>query len=143
MSSCPPLPLGAGELHTGKHSQVCHYLDTRTGQLVAVKTYYKRTMAKRHYRNVRREIAISRLLAKQRWVLAGCSWLSLAAAPSLARRRGNQHENRCWLAIPCRRFTGAVQLLGAFEDDGHIYLVQEQCAGAVLKLGNSRTHRWS
>ena len=71
MSCCPPLPLGAGELHTGKHSQVCHYLDTRTGQLVAVKTYFKRTMAKRHYRNVRREIAISRLLAKQRCVQGG------------------------------------------------------------------------
>ncbi|PRW60617.1 D-lactate dehydrogenase [Chlorella sorokiniana] len=84
-----------GELHTGKHSQVCHFLDTRSGQLVAVKTYYKRTMAKRHYRNVRREIAISRLLAKQ-------------------------------------RFTGAVQLLGAFEDDSHIYLVQESCAGGDL-----------
>ena len=44
---------------------MCSFLDTRTGQ-VAVKTYYKRTMAKRHYRNVRREIAISRLLARQR-----------------------------------------------------------------------------
>lgn len=54
------------ELHKGKHSTVCSYLDTRCGQLVAVKTYFKRTMAKRHYRNVRREIAISRLLAKQR-----------------------------------------------------------------------------
>lgn len=31
---------------------------------------------------------------------------------------------------PDRRFTGAVQLLGAFEDDSHIYLVQESCAGA-------------
>ena len=30
-----------------------------------------------------------------------------------------------------RRFTGAVQLLGAFEDDSHIYLVQESCAGAA------------
>jgi hypothetical protein len=40
-------------------------LDARTGRLVAVKTYYKRTMAKRHFRNVRREVAISRMLARQ------------------------------------------------------------------------------
>ena len=33
---------------------------------VAVKTYYKHTMAKRHFRNVRREVTISRLLARQR-----------------------------------------------------------------------------
>ena len=84
-----PSPLPAAELHTGKHSQVCSFLDTRSGQLVAVKTYYKRTMAKRHYRNVRREIAIARLLAKQRCVgsaaagrVAGCCRLSLAAAVS-------------------------------------------------------------
>ena len=45
---------------------MCSFLDGRSGALVAVKTYHKRTMAKRHYRNVRREVAIARLLAKQR-----------------------------------------------------------------------------
>lgn len=64
--AAPPLCFSAGDLHKGKHSTVCSYLDTRAGSLVAVKTYYKRTMAKRHYRNVRREVTISRLLAKQR-----------------------------------------------------------------------------
>ena len=53
-------------LHSGKHSTVCSYLDTRTGLPVAVKTYFKKTMAKRHFRNVRREITISRLLSRQR-----------------------------------------------------------------------------
>ena len=39
----------------------------------------------------------------------------------------------CPLPPPCpsgsRRFTGTVQQLGAFEDDSHIYLVQESCGG--------------
>ena len=63
LPACLP---AAAELAKGKHSTVCSYLDTRSGRLVAVKTYYKRTMAKRHYRNVRREIAINKMLAKQR-----------------------------------------------------------------------------
>lgn len=91
----PPTPTDAASLHQGKHSTVCSFLDTRTGGVVAVKAYYKRTMGRRHYRNVRREVAISRLLAKQ-------------------------------------RFSGAVRLLGTFEDEGHIYLVQESCAGGDL-----------
>jgi hypothetical protein len=65
-TGCPARIPAAAELAKGKHSTVCSYLDTRSGHLVAVKTYYKRTMAKRHYRNVRREIAINKMLAKQR-----------------------------------------------------------------------------
>ncbi|KAL4447603.1 hypothetical protein ABPG75_004822 [Micractinium tetrahymenae] len=84
-----------GELFKGKHSTVCSYLDTRTGAVVAVKTYYKKTLKKRHFRNVKREVAINRMLARQ-------------------------------------RFTGTVQLLGAFEDEDHIYLVQESCTGGDL-----------
>lgn len=59
-------PLHPAELHKGKHSTVQSYLDARTGRLLAVKTYHKRTMAKRHFRNVRREVDISRMLARQR-----------------------------------------------------------------------------
>lgn len=84
-----------GELFKGKHSTVCNYLDIRTGAVVAVKAYDKKTMMRRHYRNVKREVAISRLLARQ-------------------------------------RFTGTVQLLGAFEDEDHVYLVQESCTGGDL-----------
>lgn len=58
-------PLIAAELHKGKHSTVHNYLDTRSGRVVAVKTYYKRTMAKRHFRNCRREVDINRMLARQ------------------------------------------------------------------------------
>jgi hypothetical protein len=54
-------------LYSGKHSVVDLCRDVASGSLVVVKTYGKRTMAARHFRNSAREVDIMRALGD-----AGC-----------------------------------------------------------------------
>jgi hypothetical protein len=71
-----------------------------------------------------------------------CSIGELCMLQYKAHHQGQQQMQSC---LPtrrplhpsaARRFTGTVQQLGAFEDDSHIYLVQESCGGGwVLQQG--------